>query len=82
MATADVQNKLSGFFGTHVTAYEEEKRVIGAIIQYHLEEYGRVFNKDIILGLIAMMESTPEGIQAELLRSALEIVVARTHDDI
>lgn len=77
-----VEDRLVTLLGQVPARFEEEVRVIGSIIHHHLMRTGNVTNKDIILSLIGLIESTTDIAQQHLLRSAMEIVVGRTYDDI
>ena len=60
----------------------EERRVIGEIIRFHFSEKGSVNNKDIILSLVSILETTKDGELLDIYRNALQKVVGHTSDDI
>ena len=60
----------------------EERRVLGEIIRFHLSEKGSVNNKDIILSLVSILETTKDGELQDIYRNVLQKVVGQTSDDI
>ncbi|MDF7631192.1 biofilm development regulator YmgB/AriR family protein [Erwiniaceae bacterium L1_55_4] len=56
-----------------------ETEVICAVLEGLRARSGRVLRKDIILALIAELESTSDVVRLDVLRGALEIVVGYPH---
>ncbi|KJV25508.1 hypothetical protein VH86_16760 [Pantoea sp. BL1] len=57
-----------------------ETEVICVVLESLRARGGRVLRKDIILALIAELESTSDVVRLDVLRGALEIVVGYPHD--
>lgn len=56
-----------------------ETEVISAVLESLRARGGRVLRKDIILALIAELESTSDVVRLDVLRGALEVVVGYPH---
>lgn len=76
--TAISQNGLHG----NLHAFDAEQQVISEITFALQEAKTVVTNKDLILALIAQMETETDVIRNDILRNALEMIVHRTPDDI
>lgn len=75
-----VESAVSDYFGSSTVHYEEEYRVISGIISHKISNHGRVSNKDVVLGLINMLDHSDDVLEQDILRNALEIVLCRTGD--
>ncbi|UGS48545.1 histidine kinase (plasmid) [Kosakonia cowanii] len=63
-------------------AFDAEQQVISEITFALQEAKTVVTNKDLILALIAQLETETDVIRNDILRNALEMIVHRTPDDI
>ncbi|WP_241623110.1 biofilm development regulator YmgB/AriR family protein [Rosenbergiella australiborealis] len=70
------------FIPTIDTSFEKEKKVLGRTVKQLLIETGQVSNKAIIISLVKQLEISQESKKTHILRSALEIIVGITPDDI
>lgn len=72
----------SAFFKCDMHAFETEMQLISRIQQRIHAKKGVVYNKDLILALIQLIETETDVIKLDVYRNALEIVVQRTPDDL
>ena len=70
------------FISTINNRFEKEKKVIGRTVKTLLMETGAISNKAIIISLVKQLELSHNIDKALVLRSALEIIVGITPDDI
>jgi len=70
------------FISTIDKRFEKEKKVLGKTVKTLLIETGKVSNKAIIISLVKQLELSYDGEKTAILRSALEIIVGITPDDI
>ncbi|WLI77253.1 biofilm development regulator YmgB/AriR family protein [Kosakonia sp. H02] len=82
MQTTTTEEQLNAYFGANTRNYEEEKKVISDII-YNLQlKQTEVSNKHLILALIGLLETEDDVVKLDIYRSALEMVVQKTPDDL
>lgn len=62
--------------------FEKEKRILGRTVKKLLVETGVISNKAIIISLVKQLELSYDFDKTLILRSALEIIVGITPDDI
>ncbi|MCR9003584.1 biofilm development regulator YmgB/AriR family protein [Rahnella perminowiae] len=82
MTDSGYNSEAYNYFNKAGELFLSETEVLGAAIRVILAEKGKVTNKAIILHLITQLECTSDVVQLDILRSALEIVVGMTPDDI
>ncbi len=82
MTDSGFNSEAYNYFNKAGELFLSETEVLGAAIRVILAEKGKVTNKAIILHLITQLECTSDVVQLDILRSALEIVVGMTPDDI
>ncbi len=70
------------FISTIDNRFEKEKRVLGRTVKTLLMETGAISNKAIIINLVKQLELSHDLDKSLVLRSALEIIVGITPDDI
>lgn len=80
-AVADGYSRVMEAFGAFGRTQQDEQQIIGLIVRDLIASRGFVTNKDIILRLIMQLELTRDGVEKDVLRSALERVVGATPDD-
>ena len=76
--TAISQDALHG----NLHAFDVEQQVISEITFALQEAKTVVTNKDLILALVAQLETETDVIRNDILRNALEMIVHRTPDDL
>ncbi|MBK0004257.1 hypothetical protein IBT47_24980 [Erwinia sp. S43] len=69
-------------FGSSTVKFEDERKIIGAIIREQITLNGSVTNKAIIIKLINMLDTSNDAVEQDILRNALELILCRTDDDI
>ncbi|WP_241646041.1 biofilm development regulator YmgB/AriR family protein [Rosenbergiella metrosideri] len=70
------------FISTIDNRFEKEKKILGRTVKTLLMETGTISNKAIIISLVKQLELSHDIDKSLLLRSALEIIVGITPDDI
>ncbi len=73
---------LSDYFRHAGDRLQEETAVLGMAISHLMQANGYVSNKDIIIFLINVLETTSDVVTNDIIRKTLEIVVGYTGDDI
>nr|WP_277753635.1 biofilm development regulator YmgB/AriR family protein [Rosenbergiella collisarenosi] len=70
------------FITTIDNRFEKEKKLLGKTVKMLLIETGKISNKAIIISLVKQLELSYDSEKTAILRSALEIIVGITPDDI
>ncbi|WP_214236272.1 biofilm development regulator YmgB/AriR family protein [Rosenbergiella gaditana] len=70
------------FISTIDNRFEKEKKILGRTVKKLLVETGVISNKAIIISLVKQLELSHDIDKTLILRSALEIIVGITPDDI
>ncbi|EFE09545.1 biofilm/acid-resistance regulator YmgB/AriR [Citrobacter youngae] len=73
---------LSSYFRNAGELLADESVVLGQAVTNVILAGDKVNNKNIILSLIASLESTTDVVQADIIRKTLEIVLRYTADDV
>lgn len=73
---------LSSYFRNAGELLADESVVLGQAVTSVILAGDKVNNKNIILSLIASLESTTDVVQADIIRKTLEIVLRYTADDV
>lgn len=79
---AIVDKALSSYFRNAGELLADESVVLGQAVTNVICAGDNVNNKNIILSLIASLESTTDVVQADIIRKTLEIVLRYTADDV
>lgn len=81
-SSATAQSQLNEYFQTAGNQFINERVVISEIRLELSARKDRITDKDIILALILRLECENDVVKQDVYRSALEMVVQRTPDDI
>lgn len=82
MQTITTEEQLNAYFGVKTQTYEAEKKVLKDIMHNLRLKQPEVSNKHLILALIGLLETEDDIAKLDIYRSALEMVVQKTPDDI
>jgi len=82
MQTTTTEEQLNAYFGTKTQAYEAEKKVLSNLMHNLSLKQPEVSNKHLILALIDLLETEDDIVKLDIYRSALEMVVQKTPDDL
>ncbi|WP_058974117.1 biofilm development regulator YmgB/AriR family protein [Type-D symbiont of Plautia stali] len=75
------QNKTEEEILSVINQLAAESEIISAVFARLKAQGGRVLRKDVILSLIAELESTSDVVRLDVLRGALEIVVGYSREE-
>lgn len=81
MQKNNISTDFVSYFNCGSVHLKSETEILGSVIRTLIADKKSVTNKNIIMHLIAELESTQDRALQECLRSALQIVVGRTPDD-
>lgn len=82
MHSSATENEINVYFGKNTDAYEAETKLIADMTRELRIQRGVVHNKDLILTLIQHIECEKDVLKLDIYRSALEMIVQGTPDDI
>ncbi|MGP3592050.1 biofilm development regulator YmgB/AriR family protein [Vagococcus sp. WN89Y] len=82
MQTTTTEEQLNAYFGSKAQAYEAEKKVLNDLMHNLRLKQPEVSNKHLILALISLLETEDDVVKLDIYRSALEMVVQKTPDDL
>lgn len=82
MHSSATENEINVYFGKNADAYEAETKLIADMTRELRIQRGVVHNKDLILTLIQHIECEKDVLKLDIYRSALEMIVQGTPDDI